>query len=139
MTETFLSAESLATRWDVPCETVWRWSKSLPNFPPSVVLTPEQIRWRLSDIQEWEKERVEVKKTCQTAFDIMADKFPDGFTVKRSEGSRVLTVTDIQRELNLRGMQNRAVIRSYVETNGGWWGKYKDENGRRVGNACIAV
>lgn len=71
--------------------------------------------------------------------ELMAARFPHGFTDVVNEGCRILTVSDIQRELDMRGMSVRSDIRNYVEGHGGRWGKYTDSvTGRRVGNACVA-
>lgn len=52
--ETFLSDNQLAKRYDVSRVTPWRWS-SQGKFPKPVKLSPGCTRWRLSDILEWEK------------------------------------------------------------------------------------
>ncbi|RBO54177.1 AlpA family transcriptional regulator [Rhodovulum sp. BSW8] len=60
MQETFLSDKDLAARWGVHRPTVWRWAKEQPGFPRVVKLTPGCARWRLSEIEAWEKTRAGV-------------------------------------------------------------------------------
>lgn len=60
MQETFLSDNDLAKRYGVSRQTVWRWHRDQPDFPRVVKLTPGCARWRLSEIEAWEKARAEV-------------------------------------------------------------------------------
>ncbi|MCE8556358.1 AlpA family phage regulatory protein [Ruegeria pomeroyi] len=55
MSDTFLSDLQLAQRYSVHRTTPWRWVKSEPGFPKPVVLSPGCTRWRLSEIEAWEK------------------------------------------------------------------------------------
>lgn len=91
-------------------------------------------------------EIVERHTETSEVHELMAVKYPNGFTTAAvgrgggiPDGCRILTVTDIQREIDMRGMVSRGDIRSYVEKNGGRWGKYSAADGRRVGNACVAL
>lgn len=53
---TFFSDAELANRYRASRSTIWRWVKEA-NFPKPIKLTPGCTRWRLSDIEEWEKSR----------------------------------------------------------------------------------
>jgi len=54
--EIFLSDRDLAARYQIARGSVWRWPKT-NNFPSPVKLSEGTTRWRLSDIEAWEKER----------------------------------------------------------------------------------
>jgi putative DNA primase/helicase len=79
-------------------------------------------------------------------FELMDEKYPNGFMAKGPggagsdlpEGCRVLSVTQIQKEIDVRSVHTRSQIRAYVEQHGGVWGKYTDSSGKRIKNACIA-
>lgn len=51
----YVSDKQLASRWRVSRPTVWRWSKTDSAFPLPVKLSPQCTRWRLSEIEAWEK------------------------------------------------------------------------------------
>lgn len=55
MAETYLSDIQLAARYSVHRTTPWRWVKTDPTFPQPVSLTPGCTRWKLSEIETWEK------------------------------------------------------------------------------------
>lgn len=57
MAETFLSDTHLSVRYGVHRSTLWRWAKTRPDFPKPVGLTPGCTRWKLSEIETWEKSR----------------------------------------------------------------------------------
>lgn len=60
MHETFLTDTDLAARYNIARPTVWRWHRERPDFPRVVRLTPGCARWKLSEIEAWEKARAEV-------------------------------------------------------------------------------
>lgn len=55
MAETFLTDLDLASRYGVHRSTPWRWTKTDPIFPKPVVLSPGCTRWRMSEIDAWER------------------------------------------------------------------------------------
>lgn len=60
MNETFLSDADLAARFSVTRQTVWRWHRANLGFPRAVSLSPGCTRWKLSEIESWEKGLAEV-------------------------------------------------------------------------------
>lgn len=52
----YLSDKQVAARYAVHQKTVWRWSRN-GEFPKPVRLTPGCVRWRDSDLAEWEARR----------------------------------------------------------------------------------
>jgi prophage regulatory protein len=55
--ETFLTDIDLAARYGVHRSTPWRWAKTDPNFPKPVTLSPGCTRWRLSELEIWERNK----------------------------------------------------------------------------------
>lgn len=55
MAETFLTDLDLAARYGVHRSTPWRWAKTDPGFPKPVTLSPGCTRWRLSELETWER------------------------------------------------------------------------------------
>lgn len=53
----YLSDKQLAARFYVSRLTIWRWHRTDPTFPRSVSLSPQCTRWRLDEIEAWERER----------------------------------------------------------------------------------
>jgi len=51
---TYLSDKQLAARFGNSRASVWRWTKTT-NFPQPIKLSQGCTRWRLSEIEEWEK------------------------------------------------------------------------------------
>ncbi|ATX67685.1 AlpA family phage regulatory protein [Roseinatronobacter bogoriensis subsp. barguzinensis] len=52
----WVSVDEIALRFGVSRNTVWRWSRTSENkFPNPVRLTPRVTRWRLADIERFEK------------------------------------------------------------------------------------
>jgi len=52
--ERFLSDKQVAERLGVSRPTIWRWVKTVANFPRPVSLSPGTSRWRLSDLLIYE-------------------------------------------------------------------------------------
>ena len=102
--------------------------------------------WFLEGEEKDLHERVAENHTdTPEVYELMDEKYPNGFMTRGPEdsgdlpeGCRVLSITQIQKEIDVRGIQARSQIRAYVEQNGGRWGKYTDNSGRRLKNACIA-
>ena len=63
--EVYLKVEQVAARFGVSTDTIYRWKRER-DFPKSRKLTSGSVRWRLSDIVEWES-------TVETGF---ATHFP---------------------------------------------------------------
>jgi prophage regulatory protein len=59
----FLQDKAVAQRYGVARPTVWRWVNSNPGFPKPVHLTPGCSRWRLEDLEAWERTRPEYAAT----------------------------------------------------------------------------
>lgn len=56
---TYLNVKQVASRFAVSVPTIWRWARE-GFFPRPQKLGPGCSRWRLVDIEAWEKSRVEV-------------------------------------------------------------------------------
>lgn len=54
-TETYLSVEDVAARYDVSKDTIWRWRRE-GDFPKPIKLGPRITRWRLSDLEKHESQ-----------------------------------------------------------------------------------
>ncbi|PKR60068.1 helix-turn-helix transcriptional regulator [Thalassospira lohafexi] len=52
----YLSVKQVAERYSVSAPTVWRWAQA-NNFPQPVRITGNCTRWRMVDIEAWEKSR----------------------------------------------------------------------------------
>lgn len=52
--EVFVSVYVVAARYDVFPSTIWRWLKTVPEFPAPLKLTAGTTRWRLSDLVSFE-------------------------------------------------------------------------------------
>lgn len=59
MQEVYVTDAQVAARYGVHRATPWRWAKVDPSFPKPVNLTPGCTRWRLSDVEAWEKSRAQ--------------------------------------------------------------------------------
>ncbi|MDX1742185.1 MAG: AlpA family phage regulatory protein [Ruegeria sp.] len=55
MTNTYLSDKDLAARFGVTRFTIWRWARERSDFPRPISLSPGCTRWKLSQIEAWEK------------------------------------------------------------------------------------
>ena len=51
----YLSDTAVAQRYAVSRPTIWRWTKSLANFPQPAKLSPGTTRWRLTDLQAFDR------------------------------------------------------------------------------------
>lgn len=60
MSVTYLSASQVAQRYGVHPKTPWRWPKTDPSFPKPITLTPGCTRWKLSELEAWERGRAEL-------------------------------------------------------------------------------
>ena len=57
MAEIYLSDTQVAARYGVHRTTPWRWEKTDETFPKPIRLTAGCTRWRLSQLEVWEKKR----------------------------------------------------------------------------------
>lgn len=51
----FLSDREVARRYSVSRPTVWRWVKEVDSFPQPVKIAKGTTRWRLNDLEEYER------------------------------------------------------------------------------------
>ena len=59
MADTYLADTTLAERYGIARNTVWRWHRERPDFPRAVSLSPGCTRWKLSEIEAWEAAQTE--------------------------------------------------------------------------------
>ena len=52
----YLFVEQVAKRFGVSKDSIWRWTRN-GGFPKPLKLGGSTTRWRLSDIEEWERHR----------------------------------------------------------------------------------
>lgn len=55
MANIFLTDAQIAARYGVHRTTPWRWAKTDRTFPKPVKLSSGCTRWRLVDIEAWDK------------------------------------------------------------------------------------
>jgi prophage regulatory protein len=60
-TEIYVSVKRVAQRFEASAPTIWRWTAA-GTFPPPVKLSSGCTRWKLSDIEAWERDREEGKQ-----------------------------------------------------------------------------
>lgn len=53
----YASDKQLAERFGVTFVTIWRWVREYSDFPKPVKLSPGCTRWKISEIEAWEKAR----------------------------------------------------------------------------------
>jgi predicted DNA-binding transcriptional regulator AlpA len=54
----FLNCRDVAKRYQINRITAWRWARDRINgFPEPVRLAPGTVRWRLADLESWERSR----------------------------------------------------------------------------------
>jgi len=51
----YVSDKQLAARYGVTRPTIWRWVRENIVFPRPVCLSPGCTRWRLAEIEAWER------------------------------------------------------------------------------------
>lgn len=56
--------QDLADRLSVSRQTIWRLSKTDPNFPPKVRLTGQCVGFREHDIEAWLETRTETEEVA---------------------------------------------------------------------------
>ena len=59
MGDVFLRDTDLAKRYGVSRNTIWRWARENGDMPQPVRLTPGCSRWRLADLEAWERAKLE--------------------------------------------------------------------------------
>ena len=55
--ETYVSDRQLGARYNVHHLTPRRWMDTDPSFPKPIRLTPGCTRWKLSDLEAWERSK----------------------------------------------------------------------------------
>ena len=65
MNDTFLKDIDVAVRFGIQRPTVWRWHRERPDFPRVIKLTPGCSRWKLSEIEAWEKSREAIREAAE--------------------------------------------------------------------------
>jgi len=58
MAEIWVTDSQLRERFSVHRTTIWRWMKTDPRFPAAVKFSPQCTRWKLSEIEAWEAQRL---------------------------------------------------------------------------------
>jgi len=58
----FLSDKQVADRYGVTRTSIWRWLKTLEDFPAPVKLSEGCARWTLLSLINWEHKRAERQK-----------------------------------------------------------------------------
>jgi prophage regulatory protein len=53
----FVSDKQIAARYGVARPTVWAWLRNDPTFPKPVSLSPGCTRWRLVEVETWERSK----------------------------------------------------------------------------------
>jgi len=53
----YLQDKQVAARYGVNRTTLWRWVKKDPSFPKPISLSIGCTRWRLEDLDAWERAR----------------------------------------------------------------------------------
>lgn len=51
----YLKDTQVAARYEASRATVWRWLKNDPSFPRPVSLSSGCTRWKLEDLEAWER------------------------------------------------------------------------------------
>ena len=59
MEQPYLTDNEVAKRYRVSRYTIWRWHRENPDFPRAVKIMVGTTRWRLSDLEAWEKAQLE--------------------------------------------------------------------------------
>ncbi|MEQ8400705.1 MAG: AlpA family phage regulatory protein [Roseitalea porphyridii] len=54
--EIYLSDKQLAERYSTDRATIWAWVRT-NDFPAPVKLAQQTTRWKLREVEQWEKER----------------------------------------------------------------------------------
>lgn len=53
----YVSDKQLAARFGVSKPCIWRWTREYSDFPKPYKLSPGCTRWKVSEIEAWEKSR----------------------------------------------------------------------------------
>lgn len=56
-TPVYLQDAQVAARYGVSRASIWRWIKSDQTFPKPVSLSPGCSRWRMEDLEKWERSK----------------------------------------------------------------------------------
>ena len=55
--DAYLGPAELAARWGLEVKTIHNWVSSGRDLPRSMLLTRSTRRWRLADVEAWERDR----------------------------------------------------------------------------------
>lgn len=55
MTSLYASNSNVASRYGVHRSTLYRWLRDDPTFPRPVMLSGGCVRWRIAELEAWEK------------------------------------------------------------------------------------
>jgi prophage regulatory protein len=64
MPDTYLADTTLAKRYGISRNSVWRWHRERPDFPRAIKLSTNCTRWKLSEIADWEASQAEMRKSA---------------------------------------------------------------------------
>jgi predicted DNA-binding transcriptional regulator AlpA len=59
MPDTYLADITLAKRYGIARNTIWRWHRERPDFPRAIRLSTNCTRWKLSEVIAWEALKAE--------------------------------------------------------------------------------
>ncbi len=62
MADVYLSDRQVAARFNLHHLTIRRWVRENPNFPKPIKLSAGCARWKLSEIETWEKAQAEAHR-----------------------------------------------------------------------------
>lgn len=51
----YLQDRQVGERYGISRTAIWRWLKNDPSFPKPVPLSPGCSRWRVDDLEKWER------------------------------------------------------------------------------------
>lgn len=57
----YLTLDDLCNRFQVSTRTIYNWMEDL-NFPTSMKFTSVCVRWSLTEVEEWETQRIELQR-----------------------------------------------------------------------------
>ena len=57
MTNSFLTDKQVSDRYEVSRGTVWRWTRTVEDFPTPVIIGENSTRWKLEELIAWEESR----------------------------------------------------------------------------------
>ncbi|QYA11721.1 AlpA family phage regulatory protein [Rhizobium sp. AB2/73] len=55
----YLKVDQVGARYGVSRPTIWRWTRKEPSFPKPVTLSNCCTRWKIDDLEAWERSKAE--------------------------------------------------------------------------------